>query len=326
MNRTLLLFLLPPALLFFGTAGYVLIEDWSWPDAFYMAVITVSTVGYGEIHPLSETGQVFTVTLIVLGFGTFAYSIAALTRFVLEGGFFQSFRKLRMEHAISQLSGHVIVCGLGRKGQAVCRQLHSHGVPFLVIERQEAILAELKHLGYLQMQGNVTDDDLLRQGRIEHARSLVALLGNDAENVFLILSARQLNSDLAIIAWGSTPEVESKLRHAGANRVLSPFELGGFRVVHTLLRPNVVDFFQFALDCDNEDLALEQFEVPERAAISNKTLRELKLSSSLNILGLVRGEERHFNLTGSSRIEAGDILIVLGPRQELNRFGKTLVA
>lgn len=325
MNR-ILLFLLPPALLCFGTVGYVLVEDWNWLDAFYMTVITISTVGYGEIHPLSESGQAFTVVLIFLSFGTFTYSVAALTRFVLEGGFSQSFRRFRMEHAIGQLSGHVIVCGLGRKGQAVCRQLHSHGVPFLVIEHQEATLAELQHLGYLQMQGNVTDDDFLRQGRIEHARSLIALLGNDAENVFLILSARQLNSDLDIIAWGSTPEMESKLRHAGANRVLSPFELGGFRVVHTLLRPNVVDFFQWALDCDNEDLALEQFEVPERATISNKTLSELELSSSLNILGLVRGEERFFNLTGSSQFEAGDILIVLGPRQELNRLGNILAA
>ena len=120
--------------------------------------------------------------------------------------------------------------------------------------------------------------------------------------------------------------MESKLRHAGANRVLSPFELGGFRVVHTLLRPNVVDFFQWALDCDSEDLALEQFEVPERATISNKTLSELELSSSLNILGLVRGEERFFNLTGSSQFEAGDILIVLGPRQELNRLRNILAA
>ena len=133
MNR-ILLFLLPPALLCFGTVGYVLVEDWNWLDAFYMTVITISTVGYGEIHPLSESGQAFTVVLIFLSFGTFAYSVAALTRFVLEGGFSQSFRRFRMEHAIGQLSGHVIVCGLGRKGQAVCRQLHSHGVPFLVIE------------------------------------------------------------------------------------------------------------------------------------------------------------------------------------------------
>jgi voltage-gated potassium channel len=319
-NRLLLLAVLPPLVVLSGTLGYMSLEGWGWQEALYMTTITISSVGYGEVLPLSPNGRLFTIGLIAVSFGTVAYALASLFTFVVEGGVVKLLKKMKKERLMKQLENHYIVCGMGRKGRAVCRQLLSHQIDFIAIERESEHMEEWEELGILVLQGDATDDHLLDQAGIQRAKGLIAILGDDADNVFLVLSARQLNPKLQIVAWASDPIMEKKLSRAGADRVLSPFELGGFQVVQTLLRPDVMDFLGFALDIENQDWALEQICLPEDSGMVGKNLQELQLSNYLKVLALIRNGERHFEITGETRLEAQDMLIVLGKRKELHRL------
>ncbi len=322
-GRLLWLTLLPPVVVLTGTIGYIFIEGWDWQDALYMTIITISSVGYGETQPLSFGGRMFTIVLIFVSLGTVAYSIASVFSFITEGGIHTLVRKLKKERYMKQLQGHYIVCGLGRKGRAVCRQLLNHKIPFVVIENASERVGVAEELEMLSIHGDATDDHFLEQAGIDKAKGLIAILGDDADNAFLVLSARQLNPSLNIVAWASEPMMEKKLVRAGANRVLSPFELGGFQVVHTLLRPDVMDFLGFALDIDNDDWALDQIQLPDRSAIAGKKLSELHLSSFVKILAVIRKGERHFDVSGETFLQEQDTVIVLGKRKELARLHET---
>ncbi len=307
-----------------GTVGYHWIEGWSWSESFYMTVITISTVGYGEIHPLSEQGRLFSVVLILVSFGSIAYCATLFFGFILEGGIANFIKRLKMEQSIRNLREHYIICGIGRKGKAVCRHFQSYDMSFVVVEKDPDMIRFADETGYLFIHGDAHDDHVLKNAGILHARGLVAILGQDAENVFLVLSARQMNPRLQVVAWASSYESERKLKRAGADRVLSPFELGGFQVVQSLIRPHVMDFLNSALNIENEELQLEQVRISRDSVVAGKTLQECRLNPSVKVLGIIRGEEQHYQISGQDTFQEDDILIVLGARNNLTQFIETM--
>ena len=315
---------LPLLLMILGTVGYHQVEGWTWEESFYMTVITISTVGYSELHDMTEAGRMFSVLLILVSFGSLAYCGSLIFGFILEGGIVTFMRKMKMEQQINQLQKHFIVCGFGRKGKAVCRHFAIHSMPFVVIEKNHDHLETARDLGYLVLSGDAGEDAILEKACIQKAVGLIAILGVDAENVFLILSARQMNPQIQIVAWATVHEAEKKLYRAGADRVLSPFELGGFQVVQSMIRPNVMDFLNRALDIENEELQLDQILVQDDSPISGKALKDCDFRNSLKVLGIIRDGKHHYHVSGNDVFQTGDILIVMGEPQDLKVFHNRL--
>jgi voltage-gated potassium channel len=229
----------------FGTIGYVVIEGWNFLDAFYMTVITLTTVGFGEVHQLSNAGRVFTIVLIIGGVGTVFYALSIGAKLTLEGELQEIFGRQRLEKKIRELGDHYIVCGYGRMGRIICRELKHDNVPFVVIEKKpDVLLEEQKEI--LLFEGDATNDDVLKEVGIEKAKGLISVLPTDAENLYVVLSARGLNPNLQIVARAGEEGSEQKLLRAGADRVVSPYHIGGLRIAHTVLKPAVVDFIEFA--------------------------------------------------------------------------------
>ncbi len=221
-----------------GTVGYVSIEGWSVLDAAYMVVVTFTTVGYAEVNPLSTTGRLFTMVLMVVGIGVMFYMLTGMVQLVVEQEVLRSFvRRHRMRSQLSRLKGHFIVCGFGRVGRAVASTLQEESIPLLIIDKDEKALVDAAEEGYLYILGDSTKDADLTAARIEDARGLVAATGDDSENVYMSLSARGLNPKLHIVARASSPDAENKLKRAGADAVVSPHEIGGRHMAMTAIQP-----------------------------------------------------------------------------------------
>lgn len=219
-----------------GMTGYVVIEGWSLLDAAYMVVVTFTTVGYEEVNPLSQTGRLFTMALMVAGIGVMFYMLTGMVQLVVEQEVLRGFvRRHRMRSQLSRLKGHFIVCGFGRVGRAVAFTLHEESVPLLILDKDEEALADAQDLGYLYVRGDSTRDADMLAAQVKDARGLVAATGDDAENVYISLTARGLNPDLLIVARASSPDAEDKLRRAGADRVVSPYDIGGRHMAQTAI-------------------------------------------------------------------------------------------
>jgi len=240
----------------FGTIGFHLIEGWNLFDAFYMTVITFSTVGYAEVHPLSHAGRIFTVVVIVFGVGLVYFAIATLSALLLEFELDKVFGRRRMERELERISGHFIICGAGRVGRSAAREFERNRVPFVVIESQEARAGE-KAEQWLTIVGNATQEKVLRSAHIERARGIVAATTTDATNIYIVLTARAINPKLKIIARASEEEAEKHLKKAGADSVISPYKSAGHRVAQSFLRPNVVDFLTIS-SCSSRSTAMSR--------------------------------------------------------------------
>lgn len=305
----------------FGTAGYMLLEGWSFIDALYMTVITLASVGFKEVHDLSERGVVFTIILIVIGVGTVAYTLSAAARIILEGEFQQVFGRKRLEKRLRALNDHYIICGYGRMGKIICRELKSEGIPFVAIEKNAESLPEDD--GLFTIEGDATHDDLLRQVGIERARGLISVLPTDAENLYVVLSARELNPQLFIVARAGEEGSEKKLIRAGANKVVSPYHIGGLRIAHTVLRPAVVDFIEFATKSGNFALQMEEVSIPAGSGLSGMSLDQCGFGRELGIIIVAikrAAGEMEFNPTFRSTINPGDTLIALGETPRLKKL------
>ena len=219
------------ALVLIGTVGYRVLEGYTWLEALYMTLITLSTVGYGEVRPLSEQGRVFTIGLIVLGVGTGAYLFSALTEYIISGELQGTLERRRRMKAVDRLNQHYIVCGCGRVGEQVAAELARMRLPFVVVTRNPEALARCKQHGFLYIEGDPAEDAVLLQAGIQRARGLVAVLDSDADNLFVVLSARSLNPNLSIVAQAVAEDTEKKLYKAGADRVVSPYTMAGHRMV-----------------------------------------------------------------------------------------------
>jgi len=317
------------AILAGGTAGYMLIEGWNVWDAFYMTVTTVVTVGFGEIHPLSTAGRMFTVALIFSGVGTAFYTATLVATIIVEGGLQQRLAKRRAARMLEHIKDHFIVCGYGRIGSIIAAELHQQGVPLTVIERDPARVRQAIDRGWLALEADASREEVLARAGIHRARGLITAVGTDAENVFTVLTARVMRPDLFIIARVESDDAEHKLRRAGADRVISPYQIGATQMVQTALRPAVVDFFHLATSSERLDLSMEQVHIKDDSALANHSIVDAGIRQRFGVIvvGIKRaGGTMEFNPAPEAVMRAGDELVVLGRTENVKALEKGIVA
>ena len=298
-----------------GTAGYVIVEGWSAWDAFYMTVMTVTTVGYREVHPLSHGGEVLSTALMIVGVGTLFYTASLMMALLVEGTLHRKWRVRLLDRMLQELRNHFILCGYGRMGTTIAEEFSRQGVPFVIIERDPERLAAALERGLLAVEADASNEDVLKRVGIDRARGLIAAVGTDAENVYAVLSARLLKPDLFIVGRAETDDARRKLLRAGADRVISPYHIGALQLAQTALRPAVVDFMQLATSSDNLELSLEQVKIDPRSVLAGQSLLESNVRQRYGIIvvGIQRADGRmEFNPAPETVIQAGDHLVVLG--------------
>ena len=303
-----------------GVLGYMVFEGWSFADALYMTVITLTTVGYREVRPLDATGQLWTIALLITGVGTLFYAAVSSVELVVEGTIRGYFGRRRMEAAIRKLNGHYILCGYGRVGRQVAAEFALEDLPFVIIEQEPETVEECVQKGYLVLPGEASDDGVLEEAGVRRARGLVAAVDSDADNVFVVLSARKLH----IVARASSDESAAKLEIAGADRTLSPYAVGGRRLASLATQPLVVDFLDIVTRGEKGiEFRLEEFSLPEDSFVAEHTIGELRIGERTGAMILAtRSKEGNFDTTpsASDRISGGDTLIVLGTREQVARL------
>ncbi|MBP1728406.1 MAG: TrkA domain protein [Deltaproteobacteria bacterium] len=303
------------ALVSLGATGYMVIEDWRFLDALYMTVITLGTVGFKEVHDLSDYGKVFTIVLIFIGVSVLGYIVGSLAQIMFEGQFQRIIGRKKVEKKIDSLQDHYIICGFGRIGQLICKEFAAKPIPFLVIEKHPEAHEKLHHEEYLHLRGDATEDETLLRAGIRKAKGLISVVTSDTENVYITLTARGLNPDLYILARSGEEGSEIKLRRAGANKVVSPYVIGGGRMAQAILRPNVVDFIEIATGREHLELQMEEIMIPHHSGFVGENLISsgFRKETGTIIVGIKKGDGTMvFNPDSHSRIEADDTLIVLG--------------
>ena len=328
MKKVILSFIVSVVLLLFGTCGYMLIEGASFDDGLYMTLITVTTVGYGETIHLSDPGRYFTMVLILLGVGFVMFVFKEMTETVVAGGLQKALGERKMSKKLEKVTDHYIVCGFGRIGEVICNLLAKNGRKFVVIERSEDELQQISALGYLCVPGDASDDDVLVLAGVERAKGLIGVVSSDSDNLYITLSARSLNPNLYIITRSSgNVRTKSKFKRAGANKVISPYDIGATRMANLILKPAVVDFIDFAVAGNEFGLTMEEIRVTKRSPMLNKPLMESGLRKIYNLIvvSITRADGQSiFNPTPDIVIMEGDILIVLGELDQVNALEKTM--
>ena len=320
--------LLLVAVLAGGTIGYMLIEGWNAWDAFYMTVTTIATVGYGEIHPLSLRGRIFTVILIFGGVGTAFYTATLLASIIVEGGLHQRFEKRRAVRMLEEIKDHFILCGYGRIGSIVAAELQRQGVALVVIERDPERVRQAVERGWPALEADASREEVLAKAGIHRARGLIAAVGTDAENVFTVLTARVMRPDLFIIARVESDDAEHKLRRAGADRVISPYQIGATHMVQTALRPAVVDFVQLATGSERLDLSMEQVHIKDDSGLANQSIVEAGIRQKFGVIVVAikrAGGVMEFNPPPEAMMRPGDELVVLGRTDSVKALEKGVV-
>lgn len=313
--------------LLIGTAGFTVIDNYPVFDAFYMSLITIFTVGYNEIHPLSQAGRVFNSFLIFFGALTLLLAAGAMTQTIIELELNQFFGKRRVKNMVNSLKDHYIICGYGRVGRGAAEELKNAQAPFIIIDSNEERVERAMHNGMLAVLADCTRDETLRDVGIARAKGLIATLGSDADNLFLILSARALNPTLHLSARVSEEEAASKMRRAGADRIFAPYSSTGARMAQALLRPHVSQFLDFTTRNIGLNVGIEQVEVLAGSPVAGKTLEETRLRRELGVVVLAirrRDGRMEFNPPADARLDGGDFLIVMGEPESLPKL-ETLV-
>jgi voltage-gated potassium channel len=306
------------AIVFIGTIGYELIEGWSLLDAVYMTITTITTVGFREVHPLSDAGRIFSIVLIIFGVGGALYVLTNIMGYILEGQFGITMGRRRMKNRIAKIKNHFILCGFGRVGQEIAQAFSEEGVPFVVITNNPEHIAKAEREGYLCIFGDATIDEVLKEAGIERAHGLVSAVGSDSDNTFITLSARELRPDLFIEARSSRPEAEGKLRRAGADRIISPHAIGGRRMAMLALRPAVVDFIDTVTYGRGRELELENVDVGSGSPLAGRTMKQARSKVGITVLAMrKKGGKLLPNPPDEEIIEEGDRLIVIGTKKRL---------
>jgi len=308
-------------IVFFGTAGYMLLEGWNLPDSLYMVIITITTTGFEEVHPLSTSGEIFTLILVIVSFATVIYIGGIGIQIIIASNIF---KRRRMQNRIDKLTNHYIVCGYGRMGTHICEELDHEGVPFVVIENNADNHEKIDLAGYLYDTGDASHDSTLERVGVKRAKGLVAVLPNDAGNVFTTLSAKFLNPQIFVVARAVEDETEPKLKKAGADRVVKPYELGGYRMASLLLRPGVADFIEIVAANRNLDLQIEEIIVKKGSKMHKKTLAELPFRTEFNtIIVSIQNDEKGifvYNPKGDTIVDEGNKLIAIGEKNNLEKL------
>jgi voltage-gated potassium channel len=307
-----------------GSLGYVWVEDWDFFDSLWMTVITLTTVGYSEVRPLTQAGRAYSMVLMLAGIGVMFYIITGLARIIVEGEIRDALGKRKLQRHIQKLHHHYIICGFGRIGEIIARQLKERHIPFVIVENKPESVAGLEELGYDVLVGDATKEEVLEEAGIERAKGLIAVVSSDANNVFITLTARSLNPKIFIVARAAEPGSAQKMLRAGADRVESPYELGGRKMAQTILRPNVTTFVELAMK-EDVDLSMEEITVDPTSSLVGMALKDSGIRQKLNtiIVSIKRGDgEMIFNPSPGTQIDAGDTLIALGMRQNLEVLEK----
>lgn len=306
-----------------GVIGYVLIEGWTFQESLYMAIITVTTVGFSEVRPLSPAGRYFTVGLIVLGVGFVFYSAGTIIEMMVEGTIRDIMGRRKVEKQINALKEHYIICGCGRMGGIVVEELQKHRLPLVVIETDSDMVRDLLDKGILAIHGNAGEEAILREAGIERARGLVATASTDAENLFITITARNLNKDLSISARAETRETVKKLLQVGADKVASPYLIGAHHLARTILKPAVTQFIELSSLERKMDIRLEEVRVATRSLLNGKQLIDTPIRSELGIIVLAMEKKDGamlFNPPSDQVVEHDDKLIVIGTLDQIDRL------
>jgi voltage-gated potassium channel len=315
------------AVIFLGTSGFMAIEGWSFMDSLYMTVITLSTVGFKEVHELSPVGQMYTILLILVGVGLLGYAGATLIRYMIEGRMRIILGRRRLDKKITRLKNHYIVCGYGRIGRVLCMNLRQKPIDVVVIEKSPDLIPVMEEDKVLYLSGDTADEAILLSAGIERAKGLIAVLGTDVDNVFLVLTARQLNPKLFIMARAIYKESKSKLLAAGASAVESPYEVGAVSMAHRIIRPTVTSFLDLAMTYDRKDIQMEEIPISPLSALANVMLKNSGIRQEYNLIIIAIKQvdgSMMFNPSFETRLEPGATVIAVGQEQDLLKLEKVL--
>ncbi len=318
--KLVIVFVLVNFLLIIGVVGYMVIEDWNFLDSVFMTAISLTTVGYSEVHPLSTNGRIFTIILIVSGVGLFFYALAVLSEAVVEGQIKGYFEKKKMHKAISNLSSHYILCGYGRLGYTIAKSFESRGLPLVIIEKDPEVVERIKEARYLHIHGDATKDEVLEAAGVKRARCIICTLSSDAANVYVVLIARSLSQDVFILSRASEMAVEKRMIQAGADKVITPYEIGAKRMVLAALHPTVTEFLDLATETCDMDLNIEQITIQQGSEMDGVTLKEIALRerTGVNVLGVHhRDTGMSIKLGPDEKLRGGDIIVAMGTREGL---------
>jgi len=322
-RNVVVFFLLALAIILLGTIGYILIEHWSWLDAIYMTLITITTVGFGEVHPLSPVGKVLTLLVLFGGVVAISLWISEITHFAVERELGSAFRRRKMQKEIGKLKNHVIICGAGETGRIVIREFLRSRKTFVVIEKDPEI-AQLLHETYPQLlliEGDATKDEVLLEAGIERARSVVTALSSDTENLFVTISAKTLNKKVQVVSRAVEEDTRSKLFQVGADHVISPNITEGMRMASVVLRPTVVSFLEVMTLGEDIDLLMEEVPIKKGAKLVDRTLAQLQIPQKIGLIVIaIRKKDGSFiyNPKSTTLIECNDVLIVLGKPSQVD--------
>ncbi|PFF67818.1 potassium channel protein [Bacillus thuringiensis] len=306
-----------------GTIGFMTIEEISLFQAFWMTMITVLTVGYGDAVPVTQAGKVFALLIIPVGVGIVTYAIGVVAAMIIEGNLFHAVRRKKMDKQIAQLKNHIIVCGCGRVGLQVVHELQEKKIPFVVVDKDESVLEKGK---LLYIHGDATEDQVLHHAGISKAAGLVAIVANDAENVFITLTARGLNDAIKIVARSEKPEIEEKLRRAGANKVINPSSMAGIHIAKGIANPLTVHYIDTVLYGIEQSFVIEEILVGKDSILVGKSLLESDVRNQFDvtILAILRNGDIIHNPTGQEKLQEHDMIIVFGLVEKLKQFEKEL--
>jgi len=331
MNRLVrrLLYILLTILvtLVIGTVGFIVVDNYPPFDAFYMTLITMTTVGYGETHPLSHAGRVFNSFLIIFGVTTIFIAIGAMTQTIIEREFGEAIGQRRNKRMIDKLKDHYIICGFGRVGRGAAAELQHANVPFVVVDNNPDRVEKAMLAGMLAVAADSTRDETLRLVGIDRARGLVSALATDADNLFVLLSAKGLNPQIYVAARAAEEGAEAKMRRAGADAVFAPYSITGHRLAQALLRPHVVQFLDFTTKDIGMDIAIEQVRVSEHSPMASHSIKEMQIGRDVGVIVMAirKGDGRMmFNPGADTRVDAGDHLIVMGQQENLDTLESLL--
>jgi len=312
-----------------GTVGYIIIEDFTFIEAFFMTIITISTVGFREVKPLSEMGQLFTVFLIIFSIGIFAYAVTTLTRYIVDGVFRNYLKDNKVKTKIEKLKNHVIVVGYGRNGRQSIEELKRHKFPIVIVDNNESIIQEIREKAeLLYIEGNATEDETLMNARISTAKALITALPEDADNLFVVLTARSMNPDITIISRASNFNSDKKLRSAGATNVIMPDKIGGQRMAKLVAQPDVIDFIEYVMLRESEGVHIEEVNCKGIvASFTEKSIGEwtIRSTTGANIIGIKTSDNKYIvNPTPDVKITENDQIFVLGNPDQITKLKKVL--